>query len=95
MKICGTCFGNNIPWTVFGLIMTGLTLVLHTTPVMAASVTVTWTFATNNTDGTPLVDLGGVKVYYGTSSSNYTQVVDVPGGQPGQSCSFKIGRAHV
>jgi hypothetical protein len=64
--------------------------VLLNSYVVAASVTVRWTFATNNVDGTPLVDLAGAKVYYGTSSSNYTQVVDVPGGQPGQSKSFTV-----
>ena len=46
-------------------------------------VTVRWTMPTNNVDGTPLTDLAGVKVYCGTESSNYVQVVDVPGGTPG------------
>ena len=36
-----------------------------------------WTMPTNNMDGTPLTDLAGAKVYYGTSSSNYTEIVDV------------------
>jgi len=56
----------------------------------AAEVSVSWTFAANNVDGTPLTDLAGAKVYYGASSSNYTQVVDVSGGQPGQACSFTV-----
>jgi hypothetical protein len=56
----------------------------------AADLTVEWTFATNNVDGTALVDLAGAKIYYGTSSSNYTEVVDVPGGEPGQRCTFTI-----
>ena len=28
-------------------------------------------------DGTPLIDLGGAKIYYGTNSYNYTHVIDV------------------
>jgi hypothetical protein len=56
----------------------------------AASVTVAWTFATRNTDGSELTDLAGAKVYYGTASSNYTHVVTVPGGVPGGE-----GRATV
>jgi hypothetical protein len=55
-----------------------------------ADITVSWTFATTNVDGTPLTDLAGAKVYYGTSSSNYTVVVDVPGGVPGGNVSHKI-----
>ena len=57
---------------------------------LAGEVTVAWTFATNNVDGTPLTDLAGAKVYYGTTSSNYTRVVDVPGGAPGQTKSHTV-----
>jgi len=32
---------------------------------------------TSNVDGTALTDLAGAKVYYGTSSSNYSAVIDV------------------
>ena len=42
-----------------------------------ASVSLTWTMPTRNIDGTPLTDLAGAKVYYGTASSNYMHVVDV------------------
>lgn len=38
--------------------------------------TLSWTPPTTNADGTPLTDLAGFKVYYGTSSQNYTAVVD-------------------
>ena len=58
--------------------------------MIRAIITVAWTFATNNVDGTPLTDLAGAKVYYGTASSNYTHVVTVPGGVPGGA-----GRATV
>ena len=45
-------------------------------PATDGQVSVWWTMPTENLDGTPLTDLAGAKVYYGTSSSNYTQVVD-------------------
>ena len=52
-------------------------------PTQTASVRLAWDNPSTNTDGSQLTDLAGVKVYYGTTSSNYTQTVDVPGGQPG------------
>ncbi len=58
-----------------------LTLVLlHcycTAPVFAAEATLTWDPPRTNADGTPLTDLAGFKVYYGTSSRNYTSSLDV------------------
>ena len=50
---------------------------------LAGEVSVAWTFSSTNVDGTPLTDLAGAKVYWGDKSSNYTHVVDVPGGVPG------------
>lgn len=41
------------------------------------SVTLTWDAPTTNTDGTPLTDLAGYIVYYGTSSNNYTNSVNI------------------
>jgi len=46
-------------------------------PETNAYVSLAWTMPTNNADGTVLADLAGAKIYYGTASSNYTQVVDV------------------
>ena len=47
----------------------------------AASVTVSWTIPTTNTDGSALTDLAGFKIYYGTTAGNYsdTTVIDNPG----------------
>ena len=42
----------------------------------AAQITVRWTMPVNNADGTPLIDLGGAKIYYGLESNNYTMVKD-------------------
>jgi hypothetical protein len=40
-----------------------------------ASVTLTWDAPTLNTDGSPLTDLAGYKLYWGTSPGNYTNSV--------------------
>ena len=40
------------------------------------SATLSWVPPTTNVDETPLTDLAGYKIYYGTSSGNYTEVVD-------------------
>ena len=45
-------------------------------PVHSAEVSVRWTMPTSNLDGTPITDLQGAKIYYGTESSNYTHVID-------------------
>jgi len=43
----------------------------------SGSVSLSWYAPTRNEDGTPLTDLGGYKIYYGTSSHNYTSHVNV------------------
>ena len=42
--------------------------------------TLSWDAPTTNTDGTELTDLAGYKVYYGTSSGVYDNVIDVAEG---------------
>ncbi len=42
-----------------------------------ASVTVSWTAPTENEDGSPLTDLAGYKIYWGTTSGSYTESVTV------------------
>jgi hypothetical protein len=41
------------------------------------SVTLAWDRPDSNSDGSDLNDLAGYKIYYGTSSNNYTQFIDV------------------
>jgi len=53
---------------VFGMLFTS---------VMAASVTLSWTAPTTNEDGTPLTDLGGYRLYYGSISGAYGTITDV------------------
>ena len=45
-------------------------------PADDKSITLTWSSPTTNSDGSDLNDLVGYKIYYGPSSSNYTQSID-------------------
>ena len=41
--------------------------------------TLTWTAPTSNTDGTPLTDLAGFKIYYDTTQGGpYANLIDIP-----------------
>jgi hypothetical protein len=42
------------------------------------SATISWTPPTRNTDNSPLTDLAGYRIHYGTSSDTLTQVLDLP-----------------
>ncbi len=52
-------------------------ILLSAATVYAGEATLTWDPPTTNADGTPLTDLAGYKVYYGTESGNYSQSIDV------------------
>jgi hypothetical protein len=41
------------------------------------AVTINWQPPTENTDGTPLTNLAGYNIHYGTASGNYTQTISV------------------
>lgn len=45
--------------------------------VQLGSATVSYTPPTQNSDGTPLTDLAGYRIYYGTSPDSYTQVIEI------------------
>ena len=45
--------------------------------VVAGTITLAWDAPTTNTDGTPLTDLAGYKIYYGPTSGSYTNTLDV------------------
>lgn len=38
--------------------------------------TITWITPTENTDGTPLTDLAGYYLFYGTSTEDYVQIIE-------------------
>jgi hypothetical protein len=50
--------------------------------VTTGSASLSWNAVTQNTDGTPLTDLAGYTIYYGTSSDSLTQTIqlDSPSG---------------
>ncbi|MDP9012391.1 MAG: fibronectin type III domain-containing protein [Pseudomonadota bacterium] len=48
-------------------------------PITAGSATLSWTAPTENTDGSPVTDLAGYHIYYGTSASELTKVISVTG----------------
>jgi hypothetical protein len=57
---------------------TGATPVSSSPPTASVSnVTLNWTPPTQNTDGTPLTNLAGYDIHYGTSSRNYTRSITV------------------
>ncbi|HEX7080395.1 MAG TPA: putative Ig domain-containing protein [Gammaproteobacteria bacterium] len=45
--------------------------------VANGAATLSWTAPTERTDGSPLTDLAGYRVYWGTESGNYTESVEV------------------
>jgi len=42
------------------------------------SATLSWSAPTRNTNGTPLTDLAGYTIYYGTDPNDLTQTINVP-----------------
>lgn len=58
-------------------LMICLAVVLNGNIVIAASTVLSWTAPTTNADNTPLTDLGGFNIYYGTAPGNYSQNIDV------------------
>src|SRR5690348_7610577 len=43
----------------------------------SGAITLNWTPPTENTDGTPLTNLAGYDIHYGTASGDYTQSISV------------------
>jgi hypothetical protein len=62
--------------TVLTAVVT-LLFLCYTSPAFAYPVTLSWKTPIKNTDGTSLTDLEGYRVYYGTSSRNYSRSIDV------------------
>jgi hypothetical protein len=50
---------------------------LHPREAFSAQATLSWNPPTTYTDGTPIIGLGGFKLYYGTASGSYSQVLNV------------------
>jgi hypothetical protein len=50
---------------------------INVTQISTGSAIISWTTPTKNTNGTPLVNLAGFTIYYGTSTSNLGQSVQI------------------
>ena len=50
---------------------------IQVTTVASGSVTLSWTAPTENEDGSPLTNLAGFKLYYGTETGRYTESIDI------------------
>jgi len=61
---------------LFLFILFTIACFLNPSTVFSGVATLSWDPPTTNADGTPLTDLAGYKVYYGTSSGNYSQSID-------------------
>ncbi len=66
----------NIP-KIITVTLSIILVLLTSLPVHAAIATLSWTPPTTNANGTPLTDLAGYRIYYGTVSRGYSQSVDV------------------
>ena len=53
-----------------------LVICSYTSPLSAGSISLSWYAPSTNEDGTPLTDLAGYRIYYGTVSGNYTHMID-------------------
>jgi hypothetical protein len=52
--------------------------IVVTASASSGSATLSWTAPTRNADGSPLTNLAGFRVYYGTTAGSYTQSVQLP-----------------
>lgn len=50
------------------------------TTASTGSASLSWTAPTSNTNGTPITDLAGYHIYYGTTAGSLDTFIDVPGG---------------
>jgi len=63
---------NTVPLPTFSITVT-------TAGTTTGSATLRWTPPTLNEDGTPIENLAGYRVYYGTSTGNLNQVLNIAG----------------
>jgi hypothetical protein len=50
---------------------------IDVTSVALGSVTLSWVAPSENTDGSPLTDLAGYRIYYGVDPQNFSDVVEI------------------
>lgn len=62
---------------IFALLVIVFSLILVGRAHAAQTITFLWDAPTTNADGTPLTDLGGYEIAFGTSSRNYSDIRNV------------------
>jgi hypothetical protein len=62
---------------IIGIIFLIMLCVTYTGAASAGQAVLSWDAPTTNEDGTPLTDLAGYKIYWGTAPGTYTQSKDV------------------
>ena len=74
-------YGNIVISVSDGKATRGLTAfsITVTSTAAAGTVNLSWQAPTRNTDGTPLTNLAGYRVHYGTVPDQYTESVQLPG----------------
>lgn len=71
------CYWAAYKQYIFPLFILFIIIFLNASNVSAVVATLSWYAPTANSDGTILTNLAGYKIYYGMSSRNYSQVIDV------------------
>jgi len=64
---------NGLITHIIAIIFIMMAVFVISSDAFGGSATLIWSSPLTNEDGTPLSDLAGYKIYYGTSSGNYTQ----------------------
>jgi Putative Ig domain len=58
--------------------LSGFSIVVRSSATSSGSATLSWNAPTRNADGSPLTNLAGFRVYYGTTAGSYTRSVQLP-----------------
>ncbi len=73
--------------------LAGFTITVTAAAVPTGSATLSWAVPTVNTDGTPLTTLAGYRIYYGTSATNLSQVIELANPSATSYTVTGLGRA--
>ncbi len=76
---------RNPHFFLFSVVLSVVFIYATVLPLFAGSISLFWEAPSTNEDGTPLDDLAGYKIYYGTVSGTYTQSIDI-----GKTTSYTI-----
>ena len=75
---------------VFFKLSLGLAITFHSLTAFAYMATLSWTKPATNADKTPITDLAGYRVYYGTSPHSYSRNINV-----GNATTYNVKKLQV